>query len=238
LSSLLIHVLGENRIADVTNFIYLPGDVRHERIAMPSNPCVGVPQYSTAVSDGVLASITIFVVCQLLAANRLYAAFGFFTVAAAAVFGVIRFSQACPSSRLVSLHRYLSWLAQAVGMSLVSASFIQNHSSFLTGFVVVVPIVIALLQGIISQTSWCSTAGEIVGSVAVVAVFVVGCVTANGFAILGTALTAFAGVVVKTEGQIGGVLRVDVFHYILAFANIVLMKGLAQYDLPAIYYRR
>lgn len=189
-----------------------------------------VAQYSTAISDGVLAITTLVMSGKLLAANRLYATFGFLMVTAAAVFGVMRFSQVCPSNGLVSWHRYLSWLAQAVGMSLVSASFLQNHNSFLCNVIVILPIVIAILQGRILSTSLCATVGELIGSVAVVAMFIIGCLTANGFAIVGTTVTAFAGVVVKTEGQIGGLLRVDVFHYLLAIANIALTKGLAQYD--------
>ena len=197
---------------------------------MSTENCVGVAQYSTAISDGVLAIITLVMSGKLLAASRLYAASGFSIVTAAAVFGVMRFSQVCPSNGLVSWHRYLSWLAQAVGMSLVSASFVQNHNPFLSSVIVMLPIAIAILQGRILSTSLCATVGELVGSVAVVAICIVGCVTANGFAIVGVTLTAFAGVVVKTEGQIGGILRVDVFHYLLAIANIALTKGLAQYD--------
>lgn len=203
---------------------------------MSTTADTNIAQYSTSVSDGVLAAVTAVAVWNTFLSNYFYASFGFLLVVAAACFGVVRFSQCRPSETLINWHRYMSWLAQCVGMTLIAASFTQHTSLSVATFFSLSSFAVVLLRDRVIPSHLCAQAGDLLGSVSVVSIFVFGCAKFNGFAIVGSSLMVVAGVVVKTEGQIGRFLRVDLFHYLLAIANIALMKGLMIHNLPAVYY--
>lgn len=46
--------------------------------------------------------------------------------------------------------------------------------------------------------------------------------------ILAVLLYIFAGLVIKTEGKIYGIYRVDLFHYVISIANILFIESLKQ----------
>ena len=74
--------------------------------------------------------------------------------------------------------------------------------------------------------------------VAMLTVLLQSFVNFNLYGIIGVTLFAIAALIVKTEGTIFFLLRVDVFHYMLAVANVALLKGLLVLsDLPDYYYR-
>lgn len=92
-----------------------------------------------------------------------------------------------------------------------------------------------LLQGQLPEDSL-SKATEAVSSAAILSTLLLAALMFNPYGIIGSVLYVVAGIVVGTKGALYGVPCVDIFHYVLAIANIALMMGLARPQ-TLVYYR-
>ena len=192
-------------------------------------------QYSTSLSDGILV-ISALTTAKIIASKSITSAIGFILMAIAASLGVIRFSSANAAEGLIGWHKYMSWMTQSVGLPLIGSSYLRLWHPYLANAILASSIAILVLQNRVLSQKVGSAAGEAIGAVVMVAILVQSVANVNGFGILGVALFGVAALAVKTEGQIYGFRRVDVFHYILAIANIALVKGLQEADFPPIFY--
>ncbi len=192
-------------------------------------------QLSTSLSDGFLA-LSALHACSRLIYKSVCGALGFALVGAAAVCGIFRFGIKSPSSRLVSQHKYMSWIASVLGMSLLAAAYYrqENMAIFANGHVALA-LALVILQRYLAE-SVCSMATEIVSGLAVISMFILNIFQFNAYGFIGAGLYIFSGLVVKTEGEIYCIPRVDIFHYLLVIANISLMLGLSETSAP-IYYK-
>lgn len=82
---------------------------------------------------------------------------------------------------------------------------------------------------------------EVVSSGAVISTLVYCIIAINPYGIIGTVLYAIAGLYIGTAGRMRlvnfWVLRVDIFHYLLAVGNIALLMGLVQSSEPIFFSR-
>ena len=75
-----------------------------------------------------------------------------------------------------------------------------------------------------------------VSGAAVVSIALFSFLYSNPFGMLGALVFLAAGGIGTTMGEIGGVKRVDWFHYFLAFGNIVMIRAL-QFKESEVYYK-
>lgn len=192
-------------------------------------------QLSTSLSDGFLA-LSALHACTRLIYKSVCGVLGFSLVGAAAGFGVFRFGIKSPSPGLVSQHKYMSWIASVLGMSFLAAAYYrqENMPVFANGHLALA-LALVILQRYLTE-SVCSLATEVVSGLAVLSMFVLNIFQFNAYGFIGAGLYIFSGLVVKTEGEIYCIPRVDIFHYFLVVANISLMLGLIETAAP-IYYK-
>lgn len=186
-------------------------------------------QYSTAVSDFILAISTIY--ASYLAFQRrdtegYFASMGLLTVVLAAIFGVVRFGIE-PS--IASTHQFFSNFAALVGVPTLGISFISiriykiNRYQFLY-----ISISLLLLFNLFTYFIKFPAYSIIIGGVANIGIFISGIRILSTdkknalYAIAGSLLTILAGLAIGTDGAWLGILRIDLFHYVLSLANALL----------------
>ncbi|MCC6275873.1 MAG: hypothetical protein IT569_08440 [Leptospiraceae bacterium] len=193
-------------------------------------------QYSTALSDFVLAMTTgyaVYVSYQRKTTESFYASLGLLTFVLAAIFGIIRFGIQ-PS--VLPAHQFLSNFAAYVGVPLIGASFISfglykiSRNSFLY-----IVISLLLLFNLFTYVVKFPLYPIIVGGLANLGILIAGIREIQLqkdyalCAIGGSLLTILAGLLIGTEGSWFGILRVDWFHYSLSIANILLGQALKKH---------
>ncbi|MCB9701003.1 MAG: hypothetical protein H6711_03865 [Myxococcales bacterium] len=194
---------------------------------------------ASALSDGVLA-LTSFACARALVAAEVApparrslrgAALGLGLIGAAALCGTLRFAGL---EGLAWLHGALSGLATAAAMPTIGAAALALTWPFELsprgwGRLVVILVALAIGAGLAGVAGlWglaigaIGTCGVIVGGVRGLAI------DRRGGALLigGAALVLIAGLAVGSEGELGPFARLDVFHYLLALANLGLARGL------------
>ncbi len=188
--------------------------------------------YSVAVSDAVLAAVCLFGAFRFYPGRfELSAAPGFALVGLAACAGVARFAFV---EDIAPVHRLLSTLAGQLGMPLVGFAFLLVSQHFTRNVQLGVIGALILLFVLFYTVLPVALYGTIVGGLAMIIVIVVGGVNfANNkefafLAILGGALVIFAGLGLRGEGELAGVLRVNWYHYALAVAMLCLQIALAK----------
>ena len=192
-------------------------------------------QLSTSVSDAVLAVSALHASWRLLGSS-LCGVVAFFLVGAAAACGVYRFAQKTPSNETMTLHEYLSWFATVVGMSYLAAAYYrQEDISIFANLHVALAFALVLTKRHLSEKA-CQLATELISGIGLISVLLFSIFKFNPYGIIGAALYMTASLVIKTEGYLYGIRRVDVFHYMLAVANVSLLLGLSQVSTP-VYYK-
>ncbi len=192
--------------------------------------------WSTALTDALLATCSAAGALGLRARGEKYASVGLAMFALAASCGTLRFGGV---HSVIGVHDFTSALAGQVGLPLIGLAYLssawrtqidfsrrlQLGGALVVGFTVF---------GVVFPVAAYKTA---VGAAALVAVGLA-CARhaararsqAAGYraaiGALGAALTAVAGLAVGTEGQLGSVPRIDLFHILLASANLALAAGL------------
>jgi len=194
-------------------------------------------QYTTAASDGILSFSAATAAAVVFCIDDYNAVAGFLLMAFAAGIGTVRFYQTCPSVALVSLHLYAAWSVQVLGLPLLAAAYLQHYYPQVSFLLPAASVAVVLLERYLFNVDMRSIIAEIFGAVAVITVLACNIFALNLFGIVGAATIAVAGLVVKTEGQICGYLCVDIFHYMVAFSNVALLKGLQQFQSAPSYYK-
>lgn len=191
------------------------------------------PAYSTALSDAVLA-LSAFYTSMSVYRISTFAAVGFLLMASAASLGVLRFSQAYPSDSLVGRHKYMSKLTASFGLPMIAVAFLRQP--LLTCVVLTVAVSFFVFQQNLSPAV-AAQVGEAIGASAMLIIIVQGFLCSNMCSIFGVGVFAFAALVIKTEGYFNSIPRVDLFHYALVLANVLLKEGLQFAQLPDVYYK-
>ncbi len=192
-------------------------------------------QFSTAVSDALLA-LSSFHASIVLSSTNVSGLGGFLFIGLAACCGVQRFCMKHPDEKSISRHTYLSWLASVLGLSCIAAAYYRSQGiPIVANAHIACAIAVVMLRSQLSENVL-HVATEIVSSGAVVSTLLLSLLMFNPFGIIGAMVYAVAGLVIGTEGDLYGILRVDLFHYALVLGNIALMMGLTHEPSP-VYYR-
>lgn len=193
------------------------------------------PAYSTALSDAVLALSAFYTSLKVYRISS-FATVGFLLMASAASLGVLRFSEAYPSDSLVSRHKYMSQLTASFGLPMIAVAFLRQWQPLLSYVVLTVAVSFFVFQQSLSQ-AMVTQLGEAISASAMLMIVLQGFVCSNMYSIFGVGVFAFAALVIKTEGYFDSIPRVDLFHYALVLANVLLKEGLQVAQLPDIYYK-
>ncbi|XP_038069492.1 uncharacterized protein LOC119738651 [Patiria miniata] len=194
-------------------------------------------QMSTALSDLVLA-LTSFGTALFILRQNLFASAGFILMGMAASCGAYRFSRSTPSPQVLYWHQGLAWITTILGTSLVASGFHRWYTN---------SVMSALHMGSALALVCLSKATDIlaprteellvsaVSSLAVVSIGIFSVLHTNPFGLLGAVLYGIAAAV-GTEGDLASIRRVDWFHYLLAFANVVFLRAFT-YASPHVFYK-
>ena len=188
-------------------------------------------QISTAISDGVLAAIALWCARLTWLAGSRAGTGGLALVGLAALAGVLRFSVA---PGILPVHSFLSGLAGQVGIPLLAFGFVavafptgglSTHDLPFAAAILVLFLAFRFAIGL-------SLYGTAVGGLAALAIVAAGVrllpSTSGTAAIVGAIVLVVAGLYIGTKGQLYGVPRVDVFHYLTALSMALLAAGLVR----------
>lgn len=199
---------------------------------------------STSVSDAVLALSAFYAIQRVHEASSnwhlhllvgtskieetpLTSILGFFSIAFAALLGVFRFGLKDPPSLLLRSHKFASWFAGFVGMSLLSINFTFIYQKSTAGWLHLLDVIVVLLANKVLPSHLSVTLEKLQQAAVVLSIVVVSFLHQNWDGVLGAQLVALAGLTIGTEGTIFGMPAVDAFHYTLACALFLLSRGLA-----------
>lgn len=194
---------------------------------------------ATTISDGALALTSFALVRSLVRAGASTsgrralrgAAVGLALIGAAALVGALRFAGL---QDLAPLHRGLTDAATAIAMPMIGAAalalawpFAWSARAWLRWLALLVALFAAArLAGAFAIH------GLVIGAVGTIGVLAAGVRGLGGarragvLLLVGGALVLIAGLAVGSEGELGPFARIDVFHYLLALANLALGGGL------------
>ncbi len=186
-------------------------------------------QYSTAISDFILATSTIY--ASYLAFQRrdtegYFGSMGLLTFVLAAIFGIVRFGIE-PS--IMPVHQFFSNFAAYVGVPIIGVSFISIKIYRINKFnYLYIAIALLILFNLFTYFIKFPVYATLIGGLANVGILIVGIRSISSekiyalCAIGGSALTIIAGLFIGTDGAWFALLRIDLFHYVLSIANILL----------------
>lgn len=179
---------------------------------------------STAISDLVLALSVYFLIYHRFGTS-LFACLGLAFQGAAATVGVARFAMDRPPTRVLNTHASLSWLAAAIGMNIVAISYTRPVAPTLMtiNFLVFVAM---LVMGAHLTGEQRVLAKQAASGFAMLSILFSCYLTSNWNGIIGATIYVVAGLVVGSEGVMGGMPRVDLLHYLLALGNLFFLWSL------------
>jgi len=188
-------------------------------------------QISTTISDGALVLACSVAACLAFAPHPSGAA-GFALVGLAAFAGVLRFSV---MPQIAPLHVFLSAFAAQVGVPLVGFALVQKAAS--VGQAALAPIVVGVALTLLfllfhlwiklpAYALGVGALGMLAATAAGARLVAGGDWTAGMQAILGALAVAFAGLAIGDQGQLGAFRRIDLFHYVLATAMLLMGSAL------------
>ncbi|TGJ98829.1 hypothetical protein EHQ53_11500 [Leptospira langatensis] len=195
-------------------------------------------QISTAISDLVLAVSATWAGLRALSSAKgslpkRGGAWGLFAVAAGAFLGVIFF---LGGDWITGIYRFVVQFAGTVGIPWIGIAFFSIGYSKVSArnwYVLSAALAVLFILDSLYALGPYSTA---IGAVAFVTVLVVSIQKYKGshktaalYGIAGALLFILGGLVIGTVGQIAGIPRVDIFHYVLAVA--VYCLGYSQRNL-------
>lgn len=186
-----------------------------------------VQQLSTSLSDLALAASVFYVVYNWYNIAHLYAATGLLIQGLAASIGVVRFSMERPEGTVIFKgHKFFSWLAAALGMSLISYSFCQRYSSFTVGNVVLAFSALVLLTAGFQSAESRQLTTQACSGLAVLTILLLSLFNSNWYGVLAALIYILSGAIIGSEGQLMGFLRVDILHYALVVGNLLLLRSI------------
>jgi len=183
---------------------------------------------STALSDGALAVATFFCAFLLLRARYAWCAIWMCAIALAALCGTLRFAGV---DGLESLHLALSrWAAMVAlpGFCWAMARQLRTRRPVRAGEALAIAAGLNLLLLVAPRADVVTAVGACALLVAMVGAAALYRSRRDVFLMIAwaIALYAIAGLWVGTEGQLGPMPRVDVYHYVLAAANLLFAFAL------------
>lgn len=187
-----------------------------------------VQQLSTSLSDLALAGSVFYVVFHWYNRACLHAAAGLLIQGLAASVGVVRFAMKRPEGTTVfKAHKFLSWLAAAVGMSLIAYNFCQLYGSFTMGNVVLAFSAIVLLTSALqSKENRQFKTTQACSGLAILTILILCLVNTNWAGVFAALVYILAGAIIGSEGELMGLLRVDILHYVLVAGNFLFLLSL------------
>ena len=192
-------------------------------------------QISTAISDGLLALTTLHAVYKVFIFSYM-ASLGFLIIAVAACLGTVYFTQQTPSNKLISWHKYITWLASVAGLPFVSCGYCHlGNGTILSNALLAGCLAVLLLQKQLAPEVK-AMCGDIMGAFGLVVIAIVSMAGGNSYGIIGVVLYVACRAAMKLNLQLTGIKTVDLFHFALMFGNIALMFGLTKEEKP-IFYR-
>ncbi|ELU11798.1 hypothetical protein CAPTEDRAFT_220352 [Capitella teleta] len=194
-----------------------------------------VQQLTTAVSDAVLALVSMRAAIGLLSVN-FFASIGFGLLAGAASFGVMRFSQSTPNWNIVNWHKYLSWLTAASGIPLIACGYFRQESITNIANLFLAAAITMVILSRYASGKIVTDGANVMAAVGLGTMLLDGVWRLHLYVSVGAACFITAATVIGTEGFINGFRRVDAFHYLLAISVICFTIGFNTSETP-IFYR-
>ena len=186
-----------------------------------------VHQLSTSLSDLALAASVFYVVHNWYNTAFLYAAAGLLVQGLAASVGVVRFAMERPEGTVIFKgHKFLSWLAAAVGMSLISYDFCQGYNSYTMGNVVLAFSAIVLFTAGFQSAESRQLTTQACSGLAILTILILCLFNSNWNGVFAALIYILAGAIIGSEGELMGFLRVDILHYALVVGNLLFLRSL------------
>lgn len=191
-------------------------------------------QLSTALSDGVLAVATITAAVLMIRAGRRWCGIWMLAIAAAALIGAIRFAGV---SKLEALHGALSlWAALVAFPSFCWALLrrLRGRHDVRAGESLAIAAGLNLFLLVATRSDVPTAVGAVALGIAVIGATALFKHRRSLFLMLAWAIAgyAIAGLWIGTIGQLGPMLRIDAYHYVLAAANLLFGYALWQESRP------
>jgi len=192
----------------------------------------------SALCDGILGAVCLFAAYTFVRRKALvgwYSGLAFGGIGFAAVLGSIKYSgleRGALYSLVESLHYVASGLGGYLWVPMIGACWVyaawKKDARFLHNIMYFLAIASVMFAGL-GLVLWrlvISGAGMLAVIVAANKSATRGISGAGLMGFLGAALTLAAGLVIGTKGSVMGILRLDIFHLVLAIANALLALGL------------
>lgn len=184
-------------------------------------------QLSTSVSDFVLALSAAFSVYHFYNKLLLYAAIGLLLQGIAASAGVVRFaSLRSEMGPVFRTHKFLSWLAAAAGVPLLSYQFCTNYQAVTTSHVLLAFSGIVTLSAQFMNAENKQLFTQASSGLGLLIILILTITYVNVYGIIAGLIYVLTGAIVGSEGTLMGILRVDILHYGLAVGNIFFKLSL------------
>lgn len=184
-------------------------------------------QLSTSVSDAFLALSVVYVVFILFNNGQLFASLGLTLQGIAAVAGVIRFaSLRSEMGPVFRTHKFLSWLATAAGVPFLSYQFCSNYEALTTGHA------LGAFSGMVTLTSQFMNAEnkqlftQASSGLGMLIILILTITYRNINGVIAALIYVLTGAIIGSEGNIKGVLRIDILHYGLMVGNLFFLWAL------------
>ena len=183
-------------------------------------------EYSTSLSDALLALCSLYIAWKLCITN-LFPAIAFTLIALAATCGCLRFAGIRWPSQLISWHKYLSWASGAFGVPCIVVGYCRiSYLNMAANILLCLAITTLLIEKFMNDKRFIETVVLFVNASAVLTcLYTCLFVRFSLCGCLGIVLYVLAGTVVKTEGYYGSIPKVDIFHYMLAIGNVAFFCG-------------
>ena len=184
-------------------------------------------QLSTSVSDFALAASVFYVAYYWYNRSLIYAAAGLLLQGLAATAGVVRFGMERPEGTLIfKTHKFLSWLTAAAGLSLIAYDFCLHYHSYSMGNVVLAFSAIVLVTAAFQTRENRQLTTQACSGLAVLTVLLTCFFNTNWNGVAAALVYILAGAIIGSEGELMGLLRVDILHYALVGGNFLFLNSL------------
>ncbi|KAL8575930.1 hypothetical protein ACOMHN_027328 [Nucella lapillus] len=175
-------------------------------------------QLSTAVSDLVLLlSVLHFVYCVFW--ENLFASLGLSIQGVAAGLGVYRFAMDRPDYNITNYHKMMSWVAQVVGVPLLGVGFAYDTMPLMANIIFLFVIAAVVVSRFVDD-GLRKLLTEAASGFGMLTIILVSLRYFNLYGLIGAASYVASGLVIGSEGNMHGVPRVDILHYVLAVGNV------------------
>lgn len=128
---------------------------------------------------------------------------------------------------MVDYHKLFSWLGNVVGMPFLAAGLLKRngHKDFVLPYTVV-PIVFLFLYKMLPNNLR-GVGNSSLSTIAILSCAISSILVNNLYGLYCAIAIIVAAIVIGTEGSVASIPRVDLFHYVLALANIFYSYALS-----------